>query len=226
MKKIKILIAILLVLFSIAGSNAQDFKFKKKLNKYVFKSENGKLDETKAFDQVDYKGSTGWYVRNDELWGILNKKGEIVLPVMFQQIDFVSDKSNLVKFNGEWGEYKENKFTHSEGEIIFHNPQESPFLSKCKEDNHDQCLLEEIYNNISYPKEAVAQKIEGTMIAELIINEKGQVEISNIIRKIGGGCDEEFMRLIESNLNHWEPGKNDGNPVKTRKIIPIKMKLK
>ncbi len=226
MKKIKTLIAILLVLFSILNVNGQEFKFQKKLNKYVFKSENGKLDESKAFDQVNYNGSIGWYVKDGELWGVINKKGEFVLPVIFQQIDFFSDQKNLVKLNGVWGEYKADNFTPKEGEIVFHNPQELPSLSKCKEVNHDQCLIEEIYSNMSYPKEAVSLKIEGTMVAELIINEKGQVETYTIIKKIGGGCDEEFMRLIESTLNEWEPGKIDGIPVKTRKIIPIKMSLK
>ena len=226
MKKTKTFILIVFVALSVLNLTAQEFKFQKKLNKYVFKSENGKLDESKAFDHVDYNGSLGWYVKNDELWGIVNKKGEFVLPIIFQQIDFFSDKKNLVKLNGIWGEYTADQFTPIEGEIVFNKPQELPFLSKCKEVNHDQCLIDEIYSNIRYPKEAVSLKIEGTMIAELIINEKGQVESSTIIRKIGGGCDEEFMRLIGSNLNQWEPGKIDGKPVKTRKFIPIKMSLK
>ncbi|MFZ1705318.1 MAG: energy transducer TonB [Saprospiraceae bacterium] len=225
MKKIETILAILLVLCSILNMNAQEFKFKKKLNKYVFKSEKGKFDESKAFDEVDYKGSLEWYVRNGELWGVVNKEGEFLLPVKFEQIDFCHDKKNLVKMVGVWGEYIEEKFTPKEGEIVFVNPQVPPFLTKCKDVDHDKCLIEEIYYNLRYPAEAFYQKIEGPMIAELIINEKGQVESYTMKKKIGGGCEEEFIRLIETYLQQWEPGKNDGIPVKSRKVIPLRMKL-
>ncbi|MCB0644888.1 MAG: energy transducer TonB, partial [Phaeodactylibacter sp.] len=121
------------------------------------------------------------------------------------------------------------QFHAIEGDIIFRNPQKPPHLAICKGEDesrsYDQCLLDAIYYNIKYPAEALAQKIEGLMIAELIIDEEGQVEKSTIVRSLGGGCDEEFIRLIESHLNQWKPAENDGMPVKSQKILAIKMAL-
>ncbi|MCB0643842.1 MAG: hypothetical protein KDC44_19475, partial [Phaeodactylibacter sp.] len=121
-------VSVLLCLFSASLLTAQDFKFKKKINKYVFKSQDGELDETKAFDQVDNKFDDIWYVANEGLWGILDGSGNYTLPVIFQQIDHHSDKSSLVKFEGTWGEYREGQFHAIEGGIIFRNPQKPPHL--------------------------------------------------------------------------------------------------
>ena len=45
-----------------------------------------------------------------------------------------------------------------------------------------------------------------------------------LLRGIGGGCDEEAMRVIKS-LPKWKPGKQRGKAVRVSYQIPVFFKL-
>jgi len=78
--------------------------------------------------------------------------------------------------------------------------------------------------NLTYPKAAREAKVEGTVIATFVVDEKGEVSNVEILRGIGGGCDEEVMRLVKESPK-WTPGKKDGEIVKVRMRLPIRFKL-
>lgn len=83
--------------------------------------------------------------------------------------------------------------------------------------------LEALYNDIEYPELAKRSGIEGIVVAEFIINEKGQIEDLKIVRGIGGGCDEEVLRVIK--LQTFTPGIQNGNFVKVRMKQVIHFRL-
>lgn len=64
------------------------------------------------------------------------------------------------------------------------------------------------------------------MFSELITDETGVIISRNILRKLEGGLTEEFERLINKDLSEWIPARNEGEAVVSRKIIPIRIKLK
>ena len=53
-----------------------------------------------------------------------------------------------------------------------------------------------ISDNLKYPKEALDNKIEGTVIAKYAIDYQGKVSDIKIIKGLGYGCDEEAKRVI------------------------------
>jgi protein TonB len=60
-----------------------------------------------------------------------------------------------------------------------------------------------------------------------IIDEKGQVESSKILKGIGAGCDEEASRVVNKLPKFKKPGRNGaGKPVKVIFNIPIAFKLR
>ncbi|WPR77559.1 M56 family metallopeptidase [Algoriphagus sp. NG3] len=79
-------------------------------------------------------------------------------------------------------------------------------------------------NNLIYPAEAKNLGIEGTVIVVFVVNTDGSLSDIDILRGIGGGADEEAVRVIE-NAKDWIPGKQDGTPVNTRMRLPIRFKL-
>ncbi|WP_296705708.1 energy transducer TonB, partial [Algoriphagus sp.] len=79
-------------------------------------------------------------------------------------------------------------------------------------------------SNLTYPSQARQMGIEGTVIAVFVINTDGSISDVDILRGIGGGCDEEAIRVIE-NSPTWEPGLQRGRAVKTRMRVPIRFKL-
>lgn len=88
----------------------------------------------------------------------------------------------------------------------------------------EKALLSFLYSNINYPTIAKENRIEGTVYLYFVIDEKGNVVQSKIVRDIGGGCGKEALRVINS-MPKWKPGTNQGKPVKVAFNIPIKFKL-
>ena len=85
-------------------------------------------------------------------------------------------------------------------------------------------LLKFIDANIKYPAEAKQKGIEGKVLVQFIIDEKGNVVDLKVLKGIGYGCDEEALRVIKL-LPGWIPGKQGGKPVKVKMVIPFSFKL-
>ncbi|WP_268034613.1 energy transducer TonB [Algoriphagus sp. PAP.12] len=78
--------------------------------------------------------------------------------------------------------------------------------------------------NLKYPTQARRMGIEGTVIVVFVINTDGSIQDVEVLRGIGGGCDEEAVKVVQEAPN-WEPGKQRGRPVRTRMRLPIRFKL-
>lgn len=77
---------------------------------------------------------------------------------------------------------------------------------------------------IQYPDSAYANGIEGEVIVTVVVNEEGLVEDPVVKRGIGGGCDEEALRVVRQ--ARFTPGISQGNPVKIRMSIPVTFELR
>jgi TonB family protein len=75
-----------------------------------------------------------------------------------------------------------------------------------------------------YPKDAQRMGIEGTVYVQFIIEKDGSLSDVQVVRGIGGGCDEMAVEVI-SNSEKWIPGRQAGLDVRSRRIIPIKFVL-
>lgn len=90
--------------------------------------------------------------------------------------------------------------------------------------NGDVALLQYIANKIKYPAIARENGIDGTVYVEFIIDKDGSVTDAKILRGIGGGCNEETLRVVNA-MPKWKPGRQQGNPVKVKFTLPIKFQL-
>src|SRR5690606_16461112 len=79
-------------------------------------------------------------------------------------------------------------------------------------------------SNLKYPTQARRMGIEGTVYVVFVVNTDGSIQDVEILRGIGGGCDEEAKRVVE-NAPKWEPGKQRGKPVRVKMRLPIRFKL-
>jgi TonB family protein len=78
--------------------------------------------------------------------------------------------------------------------------------------------------NIQYPQKAREMGVEGTVIVVFEIHTDGSIHNVEILRGIGGGADEEAVRVVQ-NAPKWEPGRQRGRAVKTRMRLPIRFKM-
>jgi protein TonB len=81
-----------------------------------------------------------------------------------------------------------------------------------------------IAKNIQYPRQASQMGLEGRVIVSFVVNASGEIENPEVVKGIGGGCDEEAVRVIKL-LPKWKPGKQNGRPVKVKYTVPIKFTL-
>jgi len=88
----------------------------------------------------------------------------------------------------------------------------------------DSVLHIYLSENIKYPVKAKEESIEGTVYLTFVIGSKGEVTDIKVLRGIGGGCDEEAVRVVE-NMPDWIPGKQRGKPVSVQYDLPIRFKL-
>lgn len=81
-------------------------------------------------------------------------------------------------------------------------------------------------SNIRYPAAARERGIKGEVIITVIVNELGQMEKAEITKGIGGGCEEEALRVIkEIGQSGYEPAIKAGKPVKVKFGIPVRFNI-
>ncbi|MBL4735852.1 MAG: energy transducer TonB [Flavobacteriales bacterium] len=78
--------------------------------------------------------------------------------------------------------------------------------------------------HIKYPQRAIDGQISGTVYVSFIVNTKGQVQQVKIKRGIGGGCDEEVIRVVKG-MKGWKPGRQGDTKVAVIQTMPILFEL-
>jgi protein TonB len=86
-------------------------------------------------------------------------------------------------------------------------------------------LFEYLGKNIKYPQMATDMGISGVVYVTFVVDENGKVKDPKVLRGIGGGCDEEALRVVR-NMPPWEPGKQRGKAVRVQYNLPIRFTLR
>jgi len=87
-----------------------------------------------------------------------------------------------------------------------------------------KAFYEYIGKNLNYPSRAQRNSIQGRVYIQFVVEKNGSLTDIQIVKGIGGGCDEEAFRII-SNAPKWNPGKQRGRPVRVKMIMPILFRL-
>lgn len=80
-----------------------------------------------------------------------------------------------------------------------------------------------LQSKIEYPERCRRAGIEGRVIIQFIVTEEGTVKNAHITRGIGGGCDEEALRVVKE--AQFVPGRQRGRPVPVQYSLPITFRL-
>lgn len=116
---------------------------------------------------------------------------------------------------------------------IFKVVQEMPRFPGCEDmegttKEKEQCardkMLEYIYTNIKYPKEARQEGIDGMAVVQMIIEKDGSVNLVNTVRDPGAGTGSEASRVVRE-MPNWIPGMQGGKAVRVQYTLPVKFKL-
>ena len=81
-----------------------------------------------------------------------------------------------------------------------------------------------IADNVKYPVEAKEKGIRGIVYVNFIVEPDGSVFDIRVLRGIGGGCDEESVRVVES-MPKFKPGMQNGEAVRVSYTVPVIFRL-
>jgi TonB family protein len=122
-------------------------------------------------------------------------------------------------------------FIHFASALIGQNSDVYMFLPE-GENNHmpvfkggENAMYMFLATNIHYPYDARERGVQGSVYLNFIIEKDGSLQDVTLLKGIGGGCDEEAMRVVKLMNGMWSPGTIDGEPVKVRFTLPIKFSL-
>ena len=85
-------------------------------------------------------------------------------------------------------------------------------------------LYKYLAENIKYPQMAKESGIQGRVFVTFVVERDGSVTDVRVLRGIGGGCDEEAIRVVKA-MPKWTPGKQRGKSVRVQYNLPVKFTL-
>ncbi len=88
----------------------------------------------------------------------------------------------------------------------------------------EEARMKYLIDNLRYPQMAREAGIQGTVFVTFVVERDGSVTDVRVLRGIGGGCDEEAVRVVR-NMPRWEPGRQRGQPVRVQFNMPIRFVL-
>ena len=79
--------------------------------------------------------------------------------------------------------------------------------------------------NLKYPNADKKFEIEGVVVAQFVIDEKGKISTIKIIKSLSNNCDKEVIRVL-SLMPKWIPAKQNERNVATSYTLPVRFGLK
>jgi TonB family protein len=78
-----------------------------------------------------------------------------------------------------------------------------------------------INSNLIYPESAKENCIQGNVVVAFFVEPNGIIDSINIEHSLNEECDIEAIRLIKLTSDKWIPGKQNGNNIRVRMMVPI-----
>ncbi|MFZ4740506.1 MAG: energy transducer TonB [Bacteroidales bacterium] len=123
--------------------------------------------------------------------------------------------------------YSFNNQTFSQNNYLINTNDTS--ISRIVENQPDfqggeKARVDFLRNNMHYPDKAIENGIEGIVYITFVVEKDGSITNIKILRGIGGGCDEEAVRVIKL-MPKWIPGNLNGSIIRTQYNMPIKFTI-
>ena len=87
-----------------------------------------------------------------------------------------------------------------------------------------KALFDYLKENTEYPAKAVKNKIQGRVIVQFTVDEKGNLSDVKVAKKAEPSLDAEAVRVVKS-MPRWNPGMQNGKAVKVRYTLPVTFRL-
>lgn len=79
-------------------------------------------------------------------------------------------------------------------------------------------------DHINYPAAASEEGVSGRVVVEFVVSKTGAIENVRVLRGRHPALDKEALRVVKS-MPKWQPGRNNGQPVKVTYTLPVTFRL-
>ncbi|MBK9176255.1 MAG: energy transducer TonB [Flavobacteriales bacterium] len=149
-------------------------------------------------------------------------------PAPSTVLEIVDDEEEVIEEEVVDTEVKENteveaparREEEAEEEQIFTIVEEQPAFPGGVEE-----MYKYLGKAVKYPEMAKDAGISGTVYVTFEVDKEGNIKDVKVLRGIGGGCDEEAIRVVKA-MPKWKPGKQRGKAVRVQFNLPIKFTLR
>jgi protein TonB len=91
-------------------------------------------------------------------------------------------------------------------------------------DGGPQAIIKAVMRNFKYPKDALRAKIEGRVLVAFSVTEQGTVADVHMKQSLSPSIDANAIQAVYQ-LKRFEPGMQDGKPVKVAFTMPISLRI-
>ena len=144
-------------------------------------------------------------------------KNKLTLLILIISFFSFSCDNNLFKSKSK--QNANSNEIKNEEDVVYTIVEDMPYFP-----GGEAALFKFLGENIKYPKEAKDAEIEGVVYITFIVKKDGEVGGVKVLKGIGGGCDEEALRVVNM-MPTWKPGVQKGKPVDVQYNLPIRFKL-
>lgn len=88
----------------------------------------------------------------------------------------------------------------------------------------DEAMYKWLGDHLNYPAQASEEGVSGRVVVQFDVSKTGTIENVRVARSRHPALDKEAVRLVKS-MPKWQPGRNNGQPVKVTYTLPINFKL-
>ena len=85
-------------------------------------------------------------------------------------------------------------------------------------------LMQWLSSNIRYPDIAQQNGVQGRVVVKFVVEKDGSVSNPTIVKGVDKDLDAEALRVVKR-MPKWQPGKNNGQPVRSYFTLPVQFKL-
>ena len=85
-------------------------------------------------------------------------------------------------------------------------------------------LMSFLQNNVKYPKQAQEKGTQGRVIVQFVVNTDGSIDKPKVVKSVDALLDNEALRVVKM-MPKWQPGKQNGEAVRVKYVLPVTFRL-
>jgi protein TonB len=150
-------------------------------------------------------------------------------PPQTTVLEIVEDDEEIeeeIEIDTEIDEDTEVEIIEVEEEEVIEEPEVFTIVEEMPEfPGGAEKLYAYLGKNMKYPPMAKDAGIQGIVYVTFVVKEDGSISNVRVLRGIGGGCNEEAVRVIKT-MPKWKPGKQRGKSVRVQYNMPVRFILR